>query len=93
MSHIKAAHVLPQELLTKIQEYVDGEFIYIPRIPANKRDWGEKTTTRRELQERNARIYTDYLSGERMETLAENYYLSLKSIQRIIGQMKKEHKS
>lgn len=52
MSYIKAAHVLPQELLTKIQEYVDGEFIYIPRIPANKRDWGEKTTTRRELQER-----------------------------------------
>lgn len=42
MSYIKAAHVLPQELLTKIQEYVDGEFIYIPRIPANKRDWGEK---------------------------------------------------
>lgn len=42
MSYIKAAHVLPQELIAMIQEYVDGEFIYIPRIPANKRGWGEK---------------------------------------------------
>lgn len=92
MSYIKAEHVLPHELLKKVQEYVDGEFIYIPRIPAKKRDWGEKTSTRKELKERNARIYADYLSGERMETLAENYYLSLKSIQRIIGQIKKEQK-
>lgn len=91
MSYIKAAHVLPQELLAKIQEYVDGEFIYIPRIPANKKDWGEKTSTRKELQDRNKHIYAEYLSGVRMESLAEHYYLSLKSIQRIIGQLKKEH--
>ena len=28
MSYKKAAHVLPEELLRKVQEYVDGEFIY-----------------------------------------------------------------
>ena len=92
MGYKKAAHVLPPELLEKIQEYVDGEFIYIPRTADNKKDWGTDTSTRRELQARNERIYSEYLSGVRMESLAEQYYLSLKSIQRIVGQMKKEYK-
>ncbi|MBS6679385.1 MAG: hypothetical protein KH330_16900 [Clostridiales bacterium] len=41
MSYKKAAHVLPEELLRKVQEYVDGEFIYIPRASDNKKGWGE----------------------------------------------------
>ena len=45
--------------------------------------------TRRELQDRNKRIYEDYLNGESMEHLAEKYFLSLKSIQRIIRQLRK----
>lgn len=89
MSYKKATHVLPQDLLLKIQEYVDGEFLYIPRVADNKKSWGETTSTRQELQDRNKHIYEDYLSGATMETLAEKYYLSLKSIQRIVGQLKK----
>lgn len=91
MSYKKATHILPQALLLKVQEYVDGELIYIPRVSENKKSWGEATSTRQELRERNKHIYADYLSGERMESLAEKYFLSLKSIQRIIGQLKKEH--
>ena len=90
MSYKKATQILPQELLEKIQEYIDGEFLYIPRISENKKDWGTSTSTRRELQDRNARIYADYLAGDRIETLAEKYFLSVKSIQRIVGQLKKE---
>ena len=37
MSYKKATQVLPQELLLKVQEYIDGEFIYIPRISDNKK--------------------------------------------------------
>ncbi|MCB6610006.1 CD3324 family protein [[Clostridium] symbiosum] len=88
MSYKKATHVLPQELLLKVQEYIDGEFLYIPRIADNKKSWGDTTSTRQELQERNRQIYADYLAGTNMETLAEKYYLSLKSIQRIVGQLK-----
>lgn len=91
MSYKKATHVLPQELLTKVQEYIDGEFIYIPRVSNNKKNWGTATSTRQELQDRNQQIYMDYLAGEKMECLAEKYFLSVKSIQRIIGQLKKEH--
>ncbi len=91
MSYKKATHVLPEELLAKVQEYVDGEFLYIPRSSDNKKDWGETTGTRIELKERNKKIYADYLAGAQTEYLAEKYFLSVKSVQRIIGQMKKEH--
>ena len=30
MSYIRAEHVLPQELIETIQQYVDGKLIYIP---------------------------------------------------------------
>lgn len=91
MSYKKAKHILPRELLEKIQEYIDGEFIYIPRISDNKKGWGASTSTRQDLKERNTNIYTDYLAGASMEALAEKYFLSLKSIQRIVGQLKKEN--
>lgn len=79
MSYKKATHILPPELPERIQEYVDGEFIYILRTPKNKKGWGADTSTRRELQAGNERIYSDYLAGERMEALAGQYFLSLKS--------------
>ncbi len=89
MGYKKAAHVLPKDLLLKVQKYIDGEFIYIPRLQDNKKAWGEATSTRRDLQERNRRIYADYLAGMGTDALAEKYFLSLKSIQRIIRQFKK----
>lgn len=88
MSYKKATNVLPKDLLLKVQEYIDGEFLYIPRVEDNKKGWGETTSTRQELQDRNKHIYADYLSGIDMKTLARKYYLSLKSIQRIVGQLK-----
>lgn len=88
MSYIKATQVLPEALLRQVQQYIDGEFLYIPRIPGTEKDWGTDTSTRKELRERNEQIYEKYLSGSSMEHLADTYYLSLKSIQRIIRQMK-----
>lgn len=91
MSYKKATHVLPQELLSKVQEYIDGELIYIPRLSEHKKNWGATTSTRQALTDRNNQIYGDYLRGISMESLAEKYFLSLKSIQRIVGQLKKKH--
>lgn len=88
MSYKKATHVLPDGLLLKVQKYIDGEFLYIPRIADNKKVWGTNTSTRQEIKNRNKQIYADYLSGIKMSILAEKYYLSLKSIQRIIRQAK-----
>lgn len=89
MSYIKATNILPKELLELIQEYIDGECIYIPRKSDNKMDWGSKTSFKEETIIRNNEIYNAYLCGCSLKYLSENYYLSLKSIQRIILQEKR----
>lgn len=88
MSYIKANDVLPQYIVTIIQQYIDGENIYIPKKENDRVRWGEKTGARKELYDRNVLIYRDYLNGAGIPALAEQYFLSDKSIQRIIRQMK-----
>lgn len=89
MGYRKAEEVLPMEIIKLIQQYVDGENIYIPRKESNRQNWGSRTQIRQELNERNNRIYEDYNRGMRITELANKYYLSEKSIQRIIRTMKK----
>lgn len=88
MSYNKAVYILPNDLLEMVQEYVDGGFIYIPRKSGNKKEWGARTSTRQELDKRNTQIYEDYLAGHSSQDLSEKYFLSLKSIQRIIRKQK-----
>lgn len=92
MSYASARDVFPEDILEIIQQYVDGEYIYIPKKEENKKMWGETTTSRVELQIRNNKIYEDYLSGISAKSLSEKYYLSLKSIQRIIYEKKNRWK-
>lgn len=90
MRYKNATQHLPKELLEQVQQYADGEFLYIPRIKGAKREWGAKTATRRELRARNERIYQEYLAGERTDALSRRYFLSVKSIQRIIASQRRE---
>lgn len=89
MSYRSADKVLPNELIEMIQQYVDGDYLYIPRKEAERKKWGENTMIRKELEERNSSIYEEYLRGLSMEELAEKYFLSEKSIQRIVYQKRK----
>lgn len=89
MGYIRADEVLPIELIKMIQEYVDGECLYIPRAENERRAWGDNTKIKQELMVRNENIYRDYKNGIRIRVLAEKYFLSEKSIQRIVRQMKK----
>ena len=84
MRYIKAEEILPRKLLVEIQQYVDGTYIYIPRKPENKRVWGNSTTYRAELAQRNRAIRAEHRSGARTAALAEKYHLSVKSIGRIL---------
>ena len=84
MSYRRAEEILPMEMIELIQQYVDGESIYIPRKEGERLDWGARTTAREELRERNERICRDYRLGVSAAELSEKYFLSLKSIQRII---------
>ncbi len=91
MGYIRAEEILPVEIIELIQQYVDGTNIYIPRKQENRQEWGTKTAYRLELRDRNRLIYRDYLSGRRIDELAEVYFLSKKSIQRILRQEKLSH--
>lgn len=90
MSYRKAEKILPIEIIELIQNYVDGEYIYIPRKVETRRNWGEGTKIRQEYQKRNLCIFIDYKNGLKVSELAEKFFLSEKSIQRIIYTMKNE---
>lgn len=89
MSYANARDIFPDEILKIIQNYVDGECLYILKKEENKLAWGELTQSKEELLIRNINIYEDYLVGISIQSLSEKYYLSPKSIQRIILQKKK----
>ncbi len=84
MGYIRAEEILPIEVVELIQQYVDGESIYIPRKPSRRQAWGTGTQTKQELLKRDREIYGEYLAGSRTSELACKYYLSEKSIQRIL---------
>lgn len=80
--------LLPQNLLAEIQEYVDGEYIYIPRKPCNKKSWGTTKQSKQYTLERNRDIFNRYLSGISVNQLAQEYFLSVKTVYSIIAKMK-----
>lgn len=88
MGYRKAEEILPMEIIELIQQYVDGQNIYIPRKTENRQAWGENTEIKRELLIRDKEIYQDFITGATVMELACNYYLSEKSIQRIVRKMK-----
>lgn len=88
MRYLKAQNVLPEEIISIIQQFVDGEFVYIPRKSGKQRSWGEKSGTKDTLKERNNQIFREYMSGAKVESLSRSYYLSEQSIRRIISQEK-----
>ena len=84
MVYKRADSVLPDEVIKLIQQYVDGVNIYIPRKDGERKEWGSTTKAKQEMMERNSTIRCDYNSGVSISELAEKYFLSEKSIQRIV---------
>ncbi len=91
MSYRNVYDLLPEEIVAQIQEYIDGQAIYIPKKESNKKSWGENTDTRQVLADRNSRIYRDYKSGMSTVLLSEKYYLAEKSIRRILKKEKEQN--
>lgn len=89
MCYIKAKEVLHIEVIELIQRYVEGETIYIPRKECNRKLWGASTNTRKEIKLRDSHIYKEYTNGTSRTALEEKYFLSKKSIDRIILKEKK----
>lgn len=74
MCYLNGKKVLPQQLLTAIQEYIDGEYIYIPRKTDSKRPWGTATSSKMQTRQRNQEIYSRYNNGTSIGELAANIF-------------------
>ena len=89
MGYKNAIYVLPDDLVMAIQQPIDGEYLYVPRKAENKKGWGELKNSRRLLDERNIAIFEEYQCDTPVEQLANKYYLSPKTVYRILSEMKK----
>ncbi len=83
MKYENASDILPEELLKEIQKYAGGKLLYIP-AGEEKRAWGETSGYREQLQKRNRMIRNKYAHGLTVSELADEYFLSLDSIKKII---------
>ena len=91
MGYINAIDVLPPEMVKQIQEYINGDVIYIPKKKGTREAWGKRTATKTALAERNQKIYAEFLQDVSIPVLANKYFMVEKSIQRIVRQEKNKN--
>ncbi|MED3965608.1 CD3324 family protein [Niallia taxi] len=84
MKYTNANKVLPEKLILEIQKYIQGETLYIPRQQSEYRKWGSSSGGRKQLDCRNAKIRNSFIEGRSIPQLAEEYYLSLETIKKIV---------
>ena len=87
MSYKRADDILPENILEILQTYVSGEAIYVPKKKECRRRWGSSTGVNEKLRIRNEQILKQHQKGVSTKELAQRYYLTEKSIQRILREM------
>ncbi|AVQ38328.1 hypothetical protein C7M56_06380 [Clostridium botulinum] len=88
MGYKQANKIFPADLLNEIQNYVDGQYVYIPDKDDNQRMWGEVNRGKEIISKRNIEIFKKYNNGISVKELASMYYLSQKTIYKIINKIK-----
>lgn len=83
MKYINAAEVLPEKLLMKIQVYVNGEILYVPKA-STKKQWGEASGAKAYYMKRNQCIKEQFRNGKEIELIASQYGLAFDTIKKII---------
>lgn len=84
MRYVKAETILPDSLVREIQKYIQGEYLYIPSSPEKRKKWGESSGNREYIRSRNEVICSKYECGYSVSGLAEEFFLSVDSIKKII---------
>lgn len=83
MKYENAKDLLPPELLAQVQKYAAGKLLYVP-IAEEAKAWGTATGYRQKLLKRNQTIYNEFVGGKTVSELADEYFLSLDSIKKIV---------
>lgn len=93
MNYKNGKDVLPPRLLKELQDYIQGELVYIPKCGNERALWGEISGSRKLIARRNEEIYNSYCEGSDVEKLAESYHLSIDSIRKILTKMRSAHRA
>lgn len=83
MKYENAKDLLPRELLEQVQRYAGGKLLYVP-IAEEAKAWGVTSGYRQKLLKRNQMIYNEFVGGKTIADLAEEYFLSMDSIKKIV---------
>lgn len=86
MDYQNAKDLLPPELVRRLQEYIQGGYLYVPVETGQKQRWGARSGSRQALDRRNDRIRQARQGGASVEELARRYYLSPSAIRKILSQ-------
>lgn len=84
MRYMNAQDIIPQKLLAEIQQYVQGDLLYIPKPEKSRVKWGVHSGERERLSKRNALIKDTFRSGASLKSLAKEFNLSVETIKKII---------
>ncbi|WP_245183580.1 CD3324 family protein [Lentibacillus salicampi] len=71
-------------MIVELQQYIQGETVYIPRKRDHYRKWGSCSGARDMIDERNAAIKTSFDSGKTIDNLALEHCLSIDTIKKIV---------
>lgn len=89
MRYVRIDRILPDDLVKEIQKYIHGEYVYIPSPLEKRKKWGEKSKSRDYLKARNEKILKQYIGGQSISNLAEEFFLSDSSIKKIVYKKEK----
>lgn len=84
MNYINARVILPDNLVVQIQKYIQGGYLYIPSQDQSRKKWGESSGNRDYIRKRNEDICGKYKNGYKIKDLAEEFFLSIDSIKKIV---------
>ncbi|KMY48273.1 CD3324 family protein [Peribacillus loiseleuriae] len=84
MKYVNATTILPEKLIIEIQKYIQGETIYIPKLETNYQKWGTRSGGRKLMDARNTTIKNAFKNGRTIHQLAEEYFLSIETIKKIV---------
>lgn len=84
LKYVKVESILPDELVREIQKYIQGEYIYIPTAAKVRKKWGENSGIRGYIENRNEDIKQRHLAGNKIAEIADEYFLSIDSIKKIV---------
>lgn len=82
MKYRNATEMLPPQLLQELQQYAQGETLYVPK--AKRKSWGEGTGAKVFFSRRDSVIRNQYSSGAPLAELSEKHFISEDAVKKIV---------